>query len=156
MNTLNPPIRLLGAALLTLSLSAALANQTSSKKGDAAPTAQSVPAASVVRVGEYFSDTQRRALQDYYSSQHKRSKKCPPGLAKKNNGCMPPGQAKKWAMGQPLAGGVVYESLPEEILRRIGLPPRDLQIVRILNDILVLHRGSRQVLDAVEILGRMP
>ena len=28
---------------------------------------------------------------------------CPPGLAKKNNGCMPPGQAKaRWRVGQRL------------------------------------------------------
>jgi hypothetical protein len=27
---------------------------------------------------------------------------CPPGLAKKHNGCMPPGQAKKWQIGHQL------------------------------------------------------
>ncbi len=57
-------------------------------------------------------------------------------------------------MGRPLPSGVIYQSLPEEIFRRIGLPPRELEIVRILNDILVLHRGNRLVLDAVEILGQ--
>ena len=33
---------------------------------------------------------------------------CPPGLAKKHNGCMPPGQAKKWRRGYPLARGVIF------------------------------------------------
>ena len=31
---------------------------------------------------------------------------CPPGLAKKQNGCMPPGQAKKLLGGQNLTYGV--------------------------------------------------
>jgi len=30
---------------------------------------------------------------------------CPPGLANKHNGCMPPGQAEKLLRGQPLTDG---------------------------------------------------
>ena len=60
-----------------------------------------------VKVGGYFVPEQRVVLQDYYGKQFK-SGHCPPGLAKKNNGCMPPGQAKKYAIGQPLPAGVVY------------------------------------------------
>jgi hypothetical protein len=37
----------------------------------------------------------RAAIQQYYGTMIQ-SGHCPPGLAKKNNGCMPPGQAKKW------------------------------------------------------------
>lgn len=43
---------------------------------------------------------------------------CPPGLAKKNNGCLPPGQAKKLAVGQPLPAGAVY-AIPSSL----HLPP---------------------------------
>jgi len=32
---------------------------------------------------------------------------CPPGLAKKNNGCMPPGQAKKWQRGDRISGDYI-------------------------------------------------
>jgi hypothetical protein len=32
---------------------------------------------------------------------------CPPGLAKKNNGCMPPGQARKLLGGRGLSYGLV-------------------------------------------------
>src|SRR5437870_1009551 len=49
----------------------------------------------------YFRDQHRVVVHEYYG-QAFRSGHCPPGLAKKNNGCMPPGQAKKWAIGQPL------------------------------------------------------
>ena len=54
-----------------------------------------------VRQGEYFDDRRRVVVHEYYGEQF-RTGHCPPGLAKKHNGCMPPGQAKKWAIGRPL------------------------------------------------------
>ena len=51
---------------------------------------------SSVSVEFRFGDSDRRAVQEYYQSPA-RGKGCPPGLAKKGNGCMPPGQARKWA-----------------------------------------------------------
>src|ERR1700741_2212434 len=39
-----------------------------------------------------------RAVISSYLGQHYRTN-CPPGLAKKNNGCLPPGQAKKYGIG---------------------------------------------------------
>lgn len=49
--------------------------------------------------------------QDYrggYGYQEARG--CPPGLAKKNNGCLPPGQAKKLRVGQRYVGDYGYRS----------------------------------------------
>src|SRR2546427_7994983 len=46
-----------------------------------------------IQVGAYFGDQQRVAVRDYYSGQS-RAGKCPPGLAKKNNGCMPPARRR--------------------------------------------------------------
>src|SRR5688500_19032783 len=51
---------------------------------------------------------------------------CPPGLAKKNNGCLPPGQAKKlFAQGQrvPLGynGYTPYGSIPYDLRNRYNL-----------------------------------
>lgn len=40
---------------------------------------------------------------------------CPPGLAKKGNGCLPPGQAKKrFAVGDRLPASYSYYNLPEQ------------------------------------------
>ena len=38
-----------------------------------------------------FIDTQRETARSYFVKQHGRGN-CPPGLAKKENGCLPPGQ----------------------------------------------------------------
>jgi hypothetical protein len=80
---------------------------------------------------------------------------CPPGLAKKNNGCLPPGQAKKWAQGRPLPAGLPYYPLPYDLLRRLSAPPPGYEYVRVANDVLLIVTGSRMVLDAVRDLGSM-
>ena len=55
---------------------------------------------------------------------------CPPGLAKKHNGCMPPGQAKKlYRIGQrfPLSYGNPwsYNQIPYDLRRQYGFNPYD-------------------------------
>ena len=47
-----------------------------------------------------FSNNDRRLVSDYYGTEVRRGK-CPPGLAKKNNGCQPPGQAKNGSAANP-------------------------------------------------------
>ncbi len=109
--------------------------------------------ATEIQIGAYFADHQRVAVSSYYDTQ-RTAKKCPPGLAKKNNGCLPPGQAKKWHMGQPLPGDVVFYPVPNEVIVRIGLPPQGYRYVRVANDILLMAIGSRMVVDAIEDLMR--
>lgn len=106
-----------------------------------------------VTVGSYFDDRQRTDARAYYGQQNARGR-CPPGLAKKNNGCMPPGQAKKWALGRPLPGSVILYPVPREVVIRIGVPPPAYQYVRVVNDILLIAIGSRMVIDAIEDLVR--
>jgi Ni/Co efflux regulator RcnB len=106
-----------------------------------------------VRVGSYFRDDQRRAAQDYYGGQ-KAKGFCPPGLAKKNNGCMPPGQARKWSRGQPLSKDVVFYALPNPVIVKLGTPPAGYKYVRVANDILLIAVGTSMVVDAIEDLMR--
>ena len=127
---------------------------TAASQPAATASTKGVPAATVLPVKAYLNDAQRKIIQDHYASQQQRSGRCPPGLAKKNNGCMPPGQAKKWAMGQPLPADAPRQPLPEAVLKKIGAIEKGIEIVRILNDVVVLSKGNRTVLDAVEILGQ--
>jgi Ni/Co efflux regulator RcnB len=106
-----------------------------------------------VHIGAYFGDSQRAAAQSYYGTRYS-SKKCPPGLAKKNNGCQPPGQAKKWATGKPLSSDVIFYPVPQAVVLRIGLPPAGYRYVRVANDILLIAVGTNMVIDAIEDLMR--
>ncbi len=104
--------------------------------------------------GAHFRDDHRTAVRGYYESEF-RAGKCPPGLAKKRNGCMPPGQARKWQIGRPLPPGVVYYDVPPPLVARLGPPPAGYRYVRVASDILLIALGTGMVMDAIEDLGRM-
>ena len=95
----------------------------------------------------------RGIIQDYYGGMVARGH-CPPGLAKKQNGCMPPGQAKKWAKGRRLGSDVVFYDLPPDLYGRLHVPA-GYKYVRVGADILMIAVGTGMVIDAVEDLMRM-
>ncbi len=98
----------------------------------------------------------RRSTSSSATATARRSGHCPPGLAKKNNGCLPPGQAKKlWAIGQPLAPGVVFYPLPGALLAQLSPVPAGYQYVRVANDILMMAIGTRLIAGAVADLGSL-
>ena len=105
-----------------------------------------------VNVHISFGDRHRDIIRDYYGSQF-RAGHCPPGLAKKGNGCLPPGQAKKWRIGHPLPGDVHYHPLPHDLVVRLGHDNPAYKLVRVGADILKIGVGSGMVIEAVEDLG---
>lgn len=105
-----------------------------------------------IQIGNYFNDGQRRVAVDYYQPQF-RAGKCPPGLAKKGNGCLPPGQAKAWKRGYALPPDVVYYPVPSSVSVRLGTPPAGYKYVRVAADILLIAVGTAMVVDAIEDLG---
>ena len=97
----------------------------------------------------------RSAVYSYYRTEYA-SAGCPPGLAKKNNGCLPPGQAKKmWAMGQPLPVGIVYYPLPGVLLTQLTPAPSGYEYVRVANDILLMAIGTRMIAGAIADLSSL-
>jgi hypothetical protein len=89
----------------------------------------------------------RETIREYYGSdQHG----CPPGLAKKNNGCLPPGQAKKrYQVGQTIPGDVSIESLPDILRSRLPPAPDGYQYQVIDGDVALIQLGTNIILDAI-------
>src|SRR5699024_5449974 len=83
-----------------------------------------------VSVDVFFNDYRRDIIRDYYRDAF-RTGHCPPGLAKKHNGCMPPGQAKKWRLGYPLPDGVIYYGLPDDLVVRLGYDNPAYKLIRV-------------------------
>src|SRR5919198_4132681 len=99
-----------------------------------------------------FSVRDRDAVRSYWVHSYGRGK-CPPGLAKKHNGCLPPGQAKKrYIVGQRLPAAVVVQPLPPVLLTRLAPPPVGYEYVMVDGDILELAVGTRLVADAIAAL----
>ena len=100
--------------------------------------------------GKHFRHQDEDAVRSYYREKSHKGKDCPPGLAKKNNGCMPPGQAKKqWAKGEPLPHDVKHHNLPHDLLSKLALPPKGQRYVRILSDVLLVDTNTDVVIDAI-------
>ena len=90
------------------------------------------------------------AIRQYYGQQAAAGH-CPPGLAKKNNGCLPPGQAKKWAVGYPLAAGIAYYPLPAALLGRLSPAPAGYAYVQVGPDVLLMGISTRMIMASVAL-----
>jgi len=101
-----------------------------------------------------FDSRQHSVVQVYYVEEF-RTGRCPPGLEKKHNGCMPPGQARQWRVGHRLPPATVYYELPLRLARQLGEMPADYRYVRVATDILLIAVGSGLVVDAIQDLGRI-
>jgi Ni/Co efflux regulator RcnB len=110
------------------------------------------PSRDEMRAGAYFQDRQRVAVHDYYGTQYS-SGRCPPGLSRKHNGCMPPGQVRNYSVGQRLAPAVIYHAVPSAMVVTLGVPPSGYRYVRVASDILLIAVGTGMVVDAIQDLG---
>lgn len=103
----------------------------------------------------YFGERERSRVRDYYRTAYAGGF-CPPGLAKKHNGCMPPGQAKKrWQVGHRLPSDVVYHDIPDRLVIDLGRPPAGHKFVRVAADILMIAVGTGMVVDAIDDLSTL-
>lgn len=100
-------------------------------------------------------DRDRTTVYTYYRTEFVRGD-CPPGLAEKNNGCLPPGQAKKlWGVGQPLPPTVVYYPLSQPLMVQLAPPPPGYDYVRIDDDIVLMRRDTRRVSEIISNLSQL-
>lgn len=103
---------------------------------------------------EHFDEHRRAAAHEYYRERF-RSGHCPPGLAKKHNGCQPPGHAKKWHIGHQLPRDVIFYDVPPQLVIQLGQPPAGHRYIRVAKDILLITIGVGMVVDAIEDLDNM-
>lgn len=89
-------------------------------------------------------DDQRRVARDFYA------RNCPPGLAKKNNGCLPPGQAKKrYEVGRRLPDGYDGERLPDDLYWLLPALADDYDYRLLDGDLGIIERSTMIVMDAI-------
>jgi len=130
------------AGLLTLSAPATVSADKKGHKNAQKRDSEVVPFG--------FSVEERHAVEGYFVEKHGRGN-CPPGLAKKHNGCLPPGQAKKgYVVGQPLAREMVLVEPPPDLVVRIGAPPRGYRYAVVDGDLVKLAVGTSLVIDAIQ------
>jgi Ni/Co efflux regulator RcnB len=92
----------------------------------------------------------RVIIQTYLADSY--GKKCPPGLAKKRNGCLPPGQAKKYYPGDVLPAHVTWKPVPHALSVQLRPPPHGAAYVMVDRDFFLITEATRKILDAVTLL----
>jgi hypothetical protein len=140
---------------LTLALSLAGSLTVSAQKPNKGKgKGQEKPPQTQTHVRVDFDDTKRGAVRSYFVSAYGRGN-CPPGLAKKNNGCLPPGQEKKrYVVGQPLPSGIVVADLPRDLALRIGAAPAGYRYGLVDGDFVKLAVGTMLVVEAIDAFVR--
>ncbi|MDB5874372.1 MAG: hypothetical protein JWQ07_3814 [Ramlibacter sp.] len=103
-----------------------------------------------IKHGAYFDDQQRTYARQYYSTHYGNGRACPPGLARKNNGCMPPGQARHWDVGQPIPRGVTVYSVPQPVIVQLRPAPYGYRYARIGNDIVLVQTQNNLIVDIIQ------
>lgn len=99
-----------------------------------------------IRIG----DDDRHLISQYLSDDHRLH--CPPGLAKKRNGCLPPGIAKKYGVGDRLPDDVIWYPLPDDLRRILKPAPAGYQYVQVDKDVLLIGEATKKVIDAVTLI----
>ncbi|RYF42426.1 MAG: DUF1236 domain-containing protein [Comamonadaceae bacterium] len=102
-----------------------------------------------IRPGAYFSEQQRSQARQYYSQRYGAGRACPPGLAKKNNGCLPPGQARQWTVGQPIPRNVTVYSVPQPLVVQLPPAPYGYRYARLGNDIVLVQQQNNLIIDII-------
>ena len=101
-----------------------------------------------VRADNYFDRNEEAAIRRYYAT----SAACPPGLAAKRNGCLPPGQAKKaWAVGSALPRDVTLAPLPGDLLGRLPVTPNGYSYGRYDGDVYLVENATRRIIDTIVV-----
>lgn len=99
--------------------------------------------------GGRFNDHDRDLVVTYFRDETAAGR-CPPGLAKKNNGCLPPGQAKKiWGRGEYVPAGYDIYDLPTPLYERLSPPPAGYRYVVVDGDVLLMEAATRLIVDLI-------
>jgi hypothetical protein len=127
-------------------------NKAHKNKGNApAAAAQSN---SSIDVNIVFDTGAKQAVRSHYSNSYA-GKSCPPGLAKKNNGCLPPGQDKKYNRGDVVPASVTLYRLPGALEVKLKPLPAGYVYRYVDGEVLVVAEAARKVIDAVVLLSML-
>lgn len=99
-----------------------------------------------------FHDEDRARVNRYY--RHRIGyRSCPPGLAKKYNGCLPPGQHRNFARGEYIPANYVIQPVPNALLLQMYPAPANTTYGMSDNNLYLISQLTRQVLDSMAIQG---
>ena len=101
-----------------------------------------------------FDSGSKPSVRSHYSGGYA-GKSCPPGLAKKNNGCLPPGQVNKHNRGDVVPKSVTLYRIPNVLEVKLKPLPAGYVYRYVDGEVLVIAEAARKVIDAVVLLSTL-
>jgi Ni/Co efflux regulator RcnB len=142
-------MRSLPVEVLVVTMAMALPGQLLADKGDKGKGHKPKKDAAVA-VSVSFTADQRDHVRGYFVKKHGRGN-CPPGLAKKNSQCLPPGQLKKrYIVGQPLPREIEMVEVPHDLVVSLGPPPSGYRYCMVDGDFVQVTISTRVVVDFID------
>lgn len=102
----------------------------------------------------YIRDSDKVIIRQYIVNDYRARYHCPPGLARKHNGCLPPGHARYY-IGQPLPSYLEWRPVPRPLLVRLQPVPYGYRYIMVDNDVLLMSEASHEIIDAITLLSAM-
>jgi len=129
------------AALAAFVASGAFAQQPAAPQGNAMGYG--------VRLGAFFSDQDKQAARKSFAQHFAKTKECPKDMERKGKMCRALVQGHYWAVGQRLQDAVETHPVPEDVEARLPKPPEGYEYVRAGEDILLMSKAIRLVMDFI-------
>jgi len=101
-----------------------------------------------VNVRFHFSDENRDHARAYLRNTY--AHRCPPGLAKRHEGCFPHGYARHYRIGGPLPHN--FRPVPYELQTRLRPPARGMYYAMVDDDVLLVTEATHRIVDAITLL----
>jgi len=151
------PVRVLAAVAIAAFAGAAGAAQKAAHKEAAPPPQEQAEAPSPgnamgygVKLGGFFNDKHKQAAKRSFAQYYAKNKTCPKDMERQGKTCRAVVQGHYWAVGQTVQKAVETFPVPEEVQARLPAAPEGYEYVRAGEDILLVSKGMRLVVDMMQ------
>ena len=103
-----------------------------------------------VRMGGFFNDQHKQVVQRSFQQHYAKAKTCPKDMQREGKTCRALVKGSYWAVGQPVQKAVETHPLPDEVQARLPPAPQGYEYVRAGEDILLISKGMRLVVDMIQ------
>lgn len=156
MDRLQSSVSVVAAVAIAAFAGASGAAQKAANK-EAAPPPAAQPAAPAtntmgygVKLGGFFTDQHKDTAKRSFAQYYAKNKNCPTDMERQGKTCRAVVQGHYWAVGQTVQKAVETYPVPEEIQAKLPAAPNGYEYVRAGQDILLVSKGMRLVVDMMQ------
>ena len=103
-----------------------------------------------VRLGGFFTDQHKQVAKRSFQQHFARAKSCPEDMQREGKMCRALVKGSYWVVGQPVQKAVKTFPLPDDVQARLPPAPQGYEYVRAGEDILLVSKGMRLVVDMIQ------